>query len=358
MLCIFISSHPTPTLCQVQRETQIQAARKTMKNRQKQQYGKTAVGKSSTKTATITQSKVHKGRQKEPILVTHGHTKNVSHSRLLEGGKPISKTHALLQESIIGAAKESSTAPSTSTVQRSKTAAILANEGVGDPTLTHSKSISTKPKKRSGKEVATRVKQKRRKVVRTELCSSSENEELDVVTPDSDTTSLSISLRRDFKSESSQVPLYTNEQKRREIRGNVMLSSEDLASDTSDEAMDTTQSTEPSSLCVKINRNLIPNSLSMEDGVYKPMLHREQVEDPEHSDSLHESPSYALEYNPSKSTKMVIRTNPLPCMEVEGQEAVSGVGVPSVAKAKKKKKKHKHKKVKISDDLKLKISLT
>ena len=222
----------------------------------------------------------------------------------------------------------------------------------------HIVNVSTKPKKMSGKEVATRVKQKRRKIVRTELCSSSENEELDVVTPDSDTTSLSISLRRDFKSESSQAPFCTNEQKRREIHGNVKLSSEDLASDASDEAMDTTQSTEPSSLCVKINRNLIPKSLSIEDEVHKPMPHTEQVEDPEHSDPSHnESPSYALEYNPSKSTKMVIRTTH---MEVEGQEAVSGAGVPSVAKAKKKKKKRKHKKVMISDesDLKLKISLS
>ncbi len=184
-------------MIQVQRETQ-QAARKTMKNRQKQQHGKTAFDKSSTKTATFTQSKVHKGRQKEIILVTHGYTKNVSHSRVLEGGKPISKTHALLQESIIGAAKEPSTASSTSTIQRSKTATILSNEGFGDPTPAYA---GTKPTGgRGGKQFTTRVKQKRRKgdIVRTELCSSSENEELDVVTPDSDTTSLSVSLRRDF----------------------------------------------------------------------------------------------------------------------------------------------------------------
>lgn len=344
-------------MIQVQRETQIQAARKTMKSKQKQQHGKTTLDKSSTKTTTLTQSRVHKGRQKETILVTHGHTKNVSHSRVLEGGKPISKTHALLQESIVEAAKESSTAPSTSTVQRSKTAAILGNEGIGDPTPTH-----TKPKKMGGKQVSTRVKQKRRKVgkVRTELYSSSENEELDVVTPDSDTTSLGISLRRDFKSETSQIPFYNiNEQKRREIRGNVRLSSEDLASDTSDEGTDIAQSTEPSSLCVKINRNLIPKSLSMEDDVYKPVSHREQIEDPEQSDSSYDSPGYALEYNPSKSTKVVIRTNPLPCSEVEGHEVVGRVEVPSVSKGKKKKKKHKHKKVMISDesDLKLKISL-
>lgn len=322
-----------------------------MKSKQKQQHGKATLDKSSTKTTTLTQPKVHKGRQKETVLVTHGHTKNVSHSRLLEGGKPTSKTHALLQESIAEAAKEPSTAPSTSTVQRSKTAAILSNEGIGDP-------IHTKPKKMGGKQVSTRVKQKRRKVgrVRTELYSSSENEELDVVTPDSDTTSLSISLRRDFKSESSQIPFYTNEQKRREIRGNVRLSSEDLASDNSDEATDIAQSTEPSSLCVKINRNLIPKSLSVEDNVYKPVSHREQIEDPEQCDSSHHSPGYALEYNPSNSTKMVIQSNPLPHSEVEGQEVV---GVPSVSKGKKRKKKHKHKKVMISDesDLKLKISL-
>ncbi len=133
-----------------------------------------------------------------------------------------------------------------------------------------------------------------------------------------------------------------------------------MASDTSDEATDIAQSTEPSSFYVKIDRNLIPNSLSMKDDVYKPISHREQPEDPEHSDSSHDSPDYALEYNPSKSTKMVIRTNPLPRSEVEGQEAVGGVGVPSVLKGKKKKKKHKHKKVKISGEsnLKLKISLS
>ena len=354
---------PLYLLIQVQRETQIQAARKTMKNRQKQQHGKITSGKHSTKTAASSQSKVHKGRQKETILVTHGHTKNVSHSRLLEGGasiKPISKTHALLQESITAAAKEPSIAPSISIVQRSKTAAILANEDIGDPLHTHSKPVSTKPKKTGGKEVATRVKRKRRKVVGTEPYLSSENEELDVVTPDSDTTSLSVSLRRDFKSESSHMPFFTNEQKRRGTHGNVRLSGEDLASDTSDEAMDTTQSTEPSSLCVKINRNLITStskSLSMEEEVYKPIPHTEQLEDPEHSDSSHDSLSYALEYSPSMSTKMVIRTNPLPRSEVEGQEAVGGVGMPSVAKVKKKKKKHKHKKVVMGDDLRLKISL-
>ena len=357
-------------LMQVQRETQIQAAQKTMKNRQKQQHGKTISGKSSAKTAASTQSKAHKGRQKETILVTHGHTKNVSHTRLLDGGasmKPISKTHALLEESITGTAKQSSTAPSISTVQRSKTAAILASEGVGDSIHTHSKSVSAKTKKTGGKEIAMRVKRKRRKVVGTEPYSSSENEELDVVTPDSDTTSLSVSLRRDFKSESSHEPLFTkfNEQTRRGVHGNVRLSSEDLASDASDDA---TQSTEPSSLCIKINRNLIssaPQSLSMEDSVYKPMPYTEQVDDPEHSDSSHDSPSYALECNLSKSTKMVIRTNPLPCSKVEEKEAVgrdeeeAGVGMPSVpkVKVKKKKKKHKHKKVMISDDLKLKISL-
>ena len=339
-------------IIQVQRETQIQAARKTMKSRQKQQPGKSASGKSSTKTGSLAQSK---GRQKETVLVTHGHTKNVSHSRLLEGGKPISKTHALLQESIAGAAKEPSIAP---TVHRTKTAAILANEGIGEATPMHSKSGGTKPRKMGGKEATSRMKPKRHKVARTELYSSSENEELDVVTPDSDTTSLSISLKRDFKSESSQMPFYTNEQSRREIRGNVRLSSEDLASDTSDETMETAQSTEPSSLCVKINRTLIPKSLSVEgDDMYKPTSHREY---PEHSDASHDFPSYALEYNPSESTKMVIRTNPLPRSEVEGQEAVGGVEMSSAAKAKKKKKKHKHKKVMVSDDsaLKLKISLS
>ena len=352
-----IRPYNSAKIIQVQRETQIQAARKTMKNKQKQQHGKTGFGKASAKTA---QSKAHRGQQKETVLVTHGHTKNVSHSRLLEGGKPISKTHALLQESIVGTAKEPSSASSTSTIQRSKTAAILANEGIGEPTPTHTKSVGNKPKNVGGKQVATRVKQKRRKVVKTELCSSSDNEELDVVTPDSDTTSLSISLRRDFKSESSQIQLYTNEQKRKETRGNVQLSSEDLASDTSDEEMDTAQSTELTSFCVKINRNLIPKSQSIEDDVYKSMSHTEQIGDPEHSDSLHDSPSYALEYNPSESTKMVIRTNPLPHSEVEGQEEVGGVGVPSVAKTKKKKKKHKHKKVTISDEsaLKLKINLS
>ena len=368
----------------------MQAARKTMKSRQKQQHGKTTSGKPTNKTAN-THSKAHRGSHKETILVTHGHTKNVSQSRLLEGGtsaKPFSKTHALLQESIAEAAKEPSTAPAGLPISR--TAAILAdyNEGIGDPTPTRGES-STKPKKGSktgGKEFATKMKQKRHKSARIEPYLSSENEELDVVTPDSGTTSLSVSLRRDFKSESSHGSHYADEQhqvaaaaaqvcRRRGSRGKIRLSSEDLASDTSVEAMDITQSTEPSSLYVKINRNLIssvPKSVpqSMEG---KPMSQianvQGQLEDPENSDSSYDSPNYALEYNPKKSTKMVIRTNPLPHSEAEGQEvtgdaemggAETAMMSSSVPKAKKKKKKHKHKKVIIhgvGDDLKVKISL-
>ena len=366
------------SLFQVQRETQIQAARKTMKSREKRRE-KTSSVKSSGKSFSA-HSKSHKGSHKEMMAVTHGHTKNVPQSRLHEGGsssKPLSKTHALLQESIAAAEKssEASAIPQPTAQESGATTfepsvprnvgTIKSGDGVQEQMKTCAIDGSTKKKRR------------RHKIVKREIFSSSENEELDVVTPDGGNASLSVSLKRDLMSDGSDVPKALHEgasHPRRMSHEKITLSTDDLASDVSDadEVMETIKpviSNIPDSFLVRINRDLIltPSLPAVKD---------RQGHHHEDSDSSIESPSYAVEFNPKKTTKMVIRTQPFPVSDVEDHdhEAVRGddemvLGVDDGSKSRaetvmtssgkkaKRKKKKKHKKITMGKDLKLKITL-
>lgn len=371
---------------QVQRETQIQAARKTMKSRHK--HEKRTLGKPSGKTMS-SHAKTHKGSHKEMVSVSHGHAKNVSHSNLMEGGpssKPMSKTHALLQESI-EAAQKSSKAPSISTptfdnsgmaaMHASKPTQVEAGQPCGD----------AKEQMETGTRfVVAKKKRKRHKAVKRDFFSSSENEELDVVTPDSGNASLSVSLRRDMMSDAPQA-MHKHYQgdgmshQRRGSCGKITLSVEDLASDVSDadEVVDTIKpnpSSDHASLWVRINRDvvetpslpIVQQSSGIGGGLGEIECHYD-------SDSPLESPGYAVEVNPKKSTKMVIRAQPFPLLDIGDCETVDKQGamglsvedrhtgetgsmvMMSSGKKVKKKKKKKHKNITMGTDLKLKITL-
>ena len=369
-------------LClQVQRETQIQAARKTMKSRHKPD--KTTSGKLGGKTMS-SHTKSRKGSHKEAVSVSHGHAKNVTHSRVMEGGsasKPMSKTHALLQESI-EAAENLSKAPTISapTFEDSGMADIEASK----PTQAKAgQSYYGDVKETSTEGDVVKKKRKRHKGVKRDFLSSSENEELDVVTPDSGSNSLSVSLRRDLMSD---VPHAMHKHdhgesvsgQRRGSHGKITLSVEDLASDVSetDDVMDTIKPnplSDNASLWVRINRDLVQTpslpvaqqSTGFEGGLG-------EIKD---SNSPLKSPGYAVELNPTKSTMMVIRAQSCPFSDVEDHETKDKQGgmrlsvedkcmsetrsieMMSSGKKVKKKKKKKHKKIAMGEDLKLKITL-
>lgn len=317
----------------MQKETQIHAARKTMKNRERHR-------EKSKKAAHS------KGSKHDTMMVSHGHSKDVSHSYLLEGNssaKPLSKTNAFLQESIAATAATAA-------------AAKASSGGVSAPAFTHDNAsvIST-----GGSKVHTKSNKKPKKenvVVKQETYFSSENEELDVVTPDSGSASLSISLRHDLMSEGSGIHGDV-------VHGHglITLSADDLDSDVTDveEVMDIIKPKPASDshctpLWVKVNRELIASRTS----------HAIKSED---SDSSVDSPaSFAVEYNPSHVTKMVIRTQPLPegDLSAGGSSDIAKSGLSrgtdevhmAAKKTKKKKKKSKHKLAR-GEDLKLKIKL-
>ena len=367
---------------QVQRETQIQAARKTMKSRDRHEKGSS--GKSSSKT------RIHKESHREMASVSHGHTKSSSHSRSLEGGsssKPLSKTHALLQESIAAAEAEKSSRTLTVSAAKLQEGDAAGNETslsvlpTGVEGVQSGSRVKGQGKTDVIKSVAAKKKHKRRKAVKREICSSSENEELDVVTPDGGSASLSVSLRRDLMTESGSHVQQTRgnlqqdsvEHQRRHSQGKITLSVDDLASDVSDvdDVMDTitpkaTSSSVPSGdvpLWVRIDREQISKS-SLTGSQHSAVEGREGQRG--NSASSLDSPSYAVEYNPKKLTKMVIRTQPLEgsvdedysnVVDHEGDtELRRDVGGASTAKKAKKKKK-KHKKITMGEDLKLKITL-
>ena len=380
-----------------------------MKSREKHGPGKITLGKSKVDT----HSKAHIGSHTESLSVSHGHTKDVSQSHLLEGvasSRPLSKTHALLQESIAATAAEKSSKSSvlistTHTCSNSKTAAILADEAAFSATSTHIDSSAKEKELISGvKHTEGKKRHKKRKMMKRELYSSSENEELDVVTPDN--TSLSISFRRDLMSEcgSASQMMYQqasdakddhlsqvhaddakhdqpSQTHQRTSCGKIRLSAEDLASDVSDvdEVIDTIKPpvlTDNKPLWIRINRDLIStvsSSIAREDcvkyGYHTLTDEHGQLQHQNNSDSSLVSPSYAVEYNP---TKMVITSQPLPTSDVEDQDFTgveagnefnwdmgeAGTVVrSSVKKAKKKKKKAKHKKIVMGKDLKLKITM-
>lgn len=352
-----------------------------MKSRHK--HEKTTVGKPGGKTMT-SHTKSRKGSHKENVSVSHGHTKNFSHSHLMEGGsasKPMSKTHALLQESI-EAAENLSKAPTTSTamfedsgmadIEASKTTQVKADQPYGDV-------------KETGAEGAVvKKKRKRHKAVKRDFLSSSENEELDVVTPDSGSNSLSVSLRRDLMSGIPQTmhKHYHGESvsgQRRGSHGKITLSVEDLASDVSDadEVMDTIKPnplSDHASLWVRINRDLVQTPslpVAQQSTGFEGDIERHYD-----NNSPQESPSYALELNQRKSTKMVIRAQAFPFPDVKDHETKDKQGEIGLSvedkrmseirsietmslgkKMKKKKKKKKHKKITVGEDLKLKITL-
>ena len=328
-------------------------------------------------------TKSRKGSHKETVSVPHGHAKNVSRSSLVEGGfvsKPMSKTHALLQESI-EAAENSSKALTVSTplfedsgmadIEASKPTQVKASQPHGDVKETGAEGVIVKKKR------------KRHKAVKRDFFSSSENEELDVVTPDSGSNSLSISLRRDLVSD---IPQATHKHggesvsdQRRGSHGKITLSVEDLASDVSDadEIVDTIKPNplgDHESLWVKINKDLVETPslpVAQQSTGFEGGLER-------HYDinSPLESPGYAVELNPRKSTKMVTRAQPFSFSDVEDHETKVKQGgmelsvddrhtsesrsvdmTSSGKKVKKKKKKKKHKKITMGEDLKLKITL-
>ena len=322
---------------------------------------KSSSDKSSSKVASS-----YSKAQKEKLLISHGHAKNVSLSRVLEGetSKPLSKTHALLQESIAAAEAEKSLTISTPTLQGSISEV--------------SRNVDTDSKARVQAKAGVRkaaVKKKRRRsnVIKYDMCSSSENEELDVVTPDSGNASLSVSLKRDLMSESSHPPQMRHKRRdskdrgKKHSHGKIRLSVDDLASDVSDvdEVVDTIKPAAFNDvpLWVSISRQQISKqSVSTSKlSAFEESSLKDKYEHHHNSDSSLGSPSYAVEFNPKKLTKMVIRAQPCPSSEVQGHDLISddvgkGSSGTTSKKAKKKKKKAKHKKITMSDDLKLKIT--